>query len=50
MNSKTKVATRNAKTGSITMRVPKSATTGTFVVKSAVRGRIELRPAVKKAS
>lgn len=50
MAAKKITATRNAKTGSYTVHVSKSATTGTFVNESKVTGRIEVRSSVKKAS
>lgn len=43
-------ATRNAKTGSYTVRVPKSASTGKFVSESKVTGRIKVPNSVKKVS
>jgi hypothetical protein len=50
MAAKKTTVTRNAKTGSYTVHVAKSATTGTFVTESKVTGRIEVRSSIKKAS
>lgn len=50
MATKKTAATRNAKTGSYTVRVAKSASTGKFVSESNTTGRIEVRTSVKRAS
>lgn len=42
MTTKKVAATRNAKTGSYTVRVPKSATTGKFVSNGKQSGQIKL--------
>lgn len=41
---------RNAKTGSVTVRVPKSASTGKFVVESKPDRTIQVRASANKAS
>lgn len=50
MATKKVAATRNAKTGSYTVRVPKSASTGKFVTESKTQGRIEVQAQTKRAS
>lgn len=49
MDTKRTAVTRNAKTGSYTIHVTKSASTGKFVSESKPTGRIEVRAAAKKA-
>lgn len=44
MTTKKVAATRNAKTGSYTVRVPKSAKTGKFVSNVKQSGRIQVVP------
>jgi len=41
---------RNAKTGSVTVRVPKNPMTGTFVSESKSTGRIIVSASTKKSS
>lgn len=48
MATKKVAATRNAKTGSYTVRVPKSARTGKFISNAKQSGRINVVP--RKAS
>ncbi|GAA1355266.1 hypothetical protein GCM10009596_02240 [Arthrobacter rhombi] len=50
MAIKSVAATRNAKTGSYTVRVQKSATSGKFVAQSVKPGRIEIQAQAKKSS
>jgi len=50
MAAKKVTAARNAKTGSYTVRVPKSASTGKFVSESKAKGRIEVRGSAAKTS
>jgi|ThiBio_inoc_plan_1041526.scaffolds.fasta_scaffold00964_23 hypothetical protein len=50
MAAKKSTAARNAKTGSYTVHVPKSAATGKFVSESSATGRIVVRGSAKKAS
>ena len=48
--AKNTAVTRSARTGSYTVRVAKSASTGKFVSGSKTTGRIEVRGSAKKAS
>lgn len=50
MTSKRVRTERNSKTGSYTVRVPKSASTGTFVSRGATSGRIQLGKSAKKTA
>lgn len=50
MAAKKIAATRNEKTGSYTVHVPKSATTGKFVSESGAKGSIVVRGSAKKDS
>ena len=50
MATKKAAVTRSAKTGSYTVRVAKSASTGTFVSEPKTDGRIEVRGTAKKIS
>ena len=50
MATKKVAVARNAKTGSYTVRVPKSASTGKFVTESKATGRIEVRSTATKTS
>lgn len=50
MATKKPAVTRSTKTGSYTVRVAKSASTGTFVSESKATGRIEVRASGKKVS
>ena len=50
MAAKKGTATRSARTGSYTVRVLKSASTGKFVSESKVKGRIEARRSAAKTS
>lgn len=50
MEAKKGTATRSARTGSYTVRIPKSASTGKFVAESKPTGRIEVRGSASKTS
>lgn len=50
MTAKRVAATRNPRTGSYTVRVPKSATTGKFVSEAKTQGRIEVKGQTKRTS